>query len=718
MTGQILRHKLTRDAMQPARPHGPLHGLLWMSFLLLIAVLLAPGPVMPAANAAEQMATNDDGRVTLNFRDMDIEGLIQAVSRVTGRNFVVDPRVKAKVTVISERPMAAEEFYETFLSILQVHGFAAVESGNLVKVIPDVDARAIDQPVNPGEAISGSDEMVTAVVRLRFIPADPMLTVLRQIMPQQAALSVSPDSNALVITDRAGNIERIKRILDEVDQPRARDVQVIPLKHAAAKGVVETLEAFFGASGAATAPAGEAGGSTGIEVPTFAADERTNNVLIGGNRIDRARMHAVILDLDTPTAPPGDTQVFRLKYARAENLIEVLRGVENLGAGGSGGNEGQTAPGETFRISADQSLNALVVTAAPNRMAAIQSVIEQLDLRRSQVLVEAIIAEVSEDLSQRLGAQILAGGTEGTVPLGISTFNGLLAEVAQSAGSATGANALALGLASSIGDGGNFGVGRFGEGGTDFALLISALSANAGNNILSTPSLLTLDNEEASIVVGQNIPLVTGSYAQTGSATSPDNPFQTISREDIGIKLKVKPSISPDGTVRMTIEQEVSSIDTTTQSAAGLITNKRNVSTSVQVDDGDVVVLGGLIDDSSKNNQQKVPGLGDIPFVGNLFRYRETQATKRNLMVFIRPVIINARRELAQYSDHQYDRIRSAQREAWSPDSLGKAEDWHVLPPRQAFLTNAPVPLPDNIERLMQLDRLQENGGGGGRDFR
>jgi general secretion pathway protein D len=250
-----------------------------------------------------------------------------------------------------------------------------------------------------------------------------------------------------------------------------------------------------------------------------------------------------------------------------------------------------------------------------------------------------------------------------------------------------------------------------GQGGTDFALLVSALSANAGNNILSTPSLLTLDNEEASIVVGQNIPVITGSYAQTGSATSPDNPFQTISREDIGIKLKVTPSISPDGTVRMQIEQEVSSIDNSAQSAAGIITNKRNVNTAVQINDGDVVVLGGLIDDSARNNQQKVPGLGDIPVVGNLFRYRETQTSKRNLMVFIRPIIVHSDGDLEHYSDSQYRRMRLAQRDAWSEQALGDAGDWRVLPPKDRFLVNEPVPLPQNIDMLMRLDRQQSENG-------
>jgi general secretion pathway protein D len=264
-----------------------------------------------------------------------------------------------------------------------------------------------------------------------------------------------------------------------------------------------------------------------------------------------------------------------------------------------------------------------------------------------------------------------------------------------------------------LGDGGNVGVGRFGQGGADFALLVSALAGNSGNNILSTPSLLTLDNQEASIVVGQNIPIVTGSYAQTGSATSPTNPFQTITREDIGVKLKVTPTISPDGTVRLKIEQEVSSLDSAAQSSAGLITNKRNVTTTVQVDDGDVVVLGGLIDDSTNSNQQSVPGLGDIPILGNLFRYRSASTNKRNLMIFIRPLIVGDGGKLSEFSSEQYNRIRQSQQDTFDKRSLVKPRDWSVLSPEQDFQRNLPIPMPQNIQTLMEQDRARSQTANG-----
>ncbi|ANJ67429.1 type II secretion system protein GspD [Halothiobacillus diazotrophicus] len=710
------------------RFYAPRKGSLGHPLVVALAVALTVGlggASAAAAPAADEpppgVHSADQGEVTLNFRDMDINALIEAVSKVTGKNFIVDPRVKARVTVISAHPMSPQKLYDVFLSILQVNGFAAVTVGNVIKIVPEVNARSDAQPVNPGPSTE-SDQMVTEVVRLRYVPAAPLLTVLRQIMPQQAALSVYPDANALVITDRAGNIGRLKKILAQVDQPAVGDVEVIRLKRASAESVVATLKALFGASGlmAHAAAGGAAGGGNAANnissVPAFAADDRTNSVLLSGDAVARARMRAVILNLDTPERSFGNTRVFRLQYANAEDLVKVLKGLAaqtgtTTPTGKAGAGTTAAVLGGQVDVTADKSLNALVVTASPSRMESIESVIHQLDVRRQQVLVEAIIAEVSNGLTKKIGTQFLVGGHNGTVPIGISTFNGLLSSVASSAAQAgTGgtANALGLGLASSLGDGGNVGVGRYGQGGTDFALLVSALSGDAGNNILSTPSLLTLDNQEASIVVGQNIPIVTGSYAQTGSATSPTNPFQTITREDIGVKLKVTPTISPDGTVRLKIEQEVSSLDTTAQTTAGLITNKRNVTTTVQVDDGDVVVLGGLIDDSSNSNQQSVPGLGDIPVIGNLFRYRTASSTKRNLMVFIRPLIIDANGKLAKFSQAQYARIRQSQRDIYDSRSLIDPKDWAVLPPEHSFQRNLPIPLPENIQQLMEQDRVRE----------
>lgn len=706
------------------RARGQAFTLVFGATLTLVAASgLVCGPAWAAIAPPPGIAHVKDGKsdadqVTLNFRDMDIGALIEAVSKVTGKNFIIDPRVKARVTVISAKPMSPQKLYEVFLSILQVNGFAAVPAGNIIKIVPEINARSDAQPVNPGVSADG-DQMVTEVVHLRYVPAAPLLTVLRQIMPQQAALSVYPDSNSLVMTDRAGNIRRLKKILAKVDQPAVGDVEIIRLKRASAQSVASTLKALFGASGsgAATKAGQAAGGNSFSTVPAFAADDRTNSILISGNAVARAKMRAIILNLDTPETEYGNTRVFRLKYANAEDLVDVLKGIIKTSGGTSGSAAEKSAAGNPentrLEITADKSLNALVVTASPNRMQAIESVISQLDVRRQQVLVEAIIAEVSNGVTKKIGAQFLVGGSSGTVPIGISTFNGLLSSVASTATSSTSTSSAALGLASALGDGGNVGVGRFSQDGTDFALLVSALAGDAGNNILSTPSLLTLDNQEASIVVGQNIPIVTGSYAQTGSATTPTNPFQTITREDIGVKLKVTPTISPDGTVRLKIEQEVSSLDSAVQSSAGLITNKRNVTTTVQVDDGDVVVLGGLIDDTTNANQQSVPGLGDIPILGNLFRYRSASTTKRNLMIFIRPLIVGDGGRLAKFSHAQYDRIRQSQQDTYDDRSLIEPRDWAVLPDEQSFQRNLPIPIPQNIRTLMNQDRARSQTASG-----
>ena len=663
----------------------------------LVALLLVVSAPLKAdlPKGAEQVSADE---FTLNFREVEIATLVEAVSRITGRNFVLDPRVRGEVTAVSARPMDADSLYSVFLSILDVHGFAAIPVGQVVKIVPDAAARyqagdeGSDEPDH-----SAADRMQSTVVRLRHVPAQPLLTVLRQLMPEQAGLSVSQESNALVLTDRAGNIERLKRIIDEVDRP-LREVQTIELAHARAEEVVEILDALMADQSAS-------GEGEAIR-PAFVADSRTNSVLIGGNRAAVTQMRAVIADLDVVDEQEGNVRVIRLQHASAEDVVAVLG---SMFAKPESSGESQVVGRREVEIAADSSLNALVVSAPRHRFEEIQATVAALDVRRNQVLVEAVIAEVSDDFTQKLGTQFFVGGGSGTVPIGVSTFDGLLSGIASAArdsGGELSGEALGLALVSGLGDGGNLGVGRFG-GSTDFGVLVSALAGQAGNNILSTPSLLTLDNQEASIVVGQNIPIITGSFSQTGDGNSPTNPFQTISREDIGIKLNVTPSISPDGAVRMILEQEVSSLDTTTEAAAGFVTNKRNVTTTVQVDDGDVVVLGGLIDNATRDTRQKVPGLGDIPLFGNLFRYRDTRTSKRNLMIFIRPIVVRAKEDLDQFTRSQYERTRRAQESYYDDASLTRGEHWFLLPDMEGFVHNEPLPLPDNIEQMLEEDRKQ-----------
>ncbi|MGC9456364.1 MAG: type II secretion system secretin GspD [Halothiobacillaceae bacterium] len=663
----------------------------------LAALTLALTLITAPTSWAEEAQIDEDGRVTLNLRDADIEALITAVSEVTGTSFVVDPRVKARVNMISAQPMAPDRLYEVFLSILQVHGFTAIPAGEVVKIIPEVNAKG-EAPVSDQRAGQRpADEVTTEVVRLRHVDAAPLLTVLRQIMPQQAALSVHQDSNSLVITDRAGNIARLKDILTRVDVRDRDEIEIIRLKNASASEVQKTLQSVFRRQGATAAPDGGSGAAGGGGEASFAVDKRTNSILISGDPSDRARMRVLIADLDTPLERAGNTQVFRLKYAKAEELVPILEGVRVLKGvpdlpDGETGEGGSSAATRDVSIQADASLNALVVTASPEVMRELESVIEQLDVRRPQVLVEAIIAEVSDDFRQRLGTQFVLGGGSGTVPIGISTFNGLVSNVVQDLASAgtDSTEALALAAARNLGDGGNIGIGRFDGSGTDFGILVSALAANAGNNILSTPTLLTLDNEEASIVVGQNIPIVTGSFTGTESGSAITNPFQTVSREDIGVKLSLLPTISPDGTVRMNIEQEVSSLDNAVSNPAGLVTNKRNITTTVTVDDGDVVILGGLMDDSASNTRQRVPLLGDLPVVGNLFSYRESRSVKRNLMVFLRPIIIRSPDDIHDRTREYYDNVRGAQEQSFSRYGFLSRDAWPMLDTHDRYLRHLP----------------------------
>lgn len=699
--------------------------------LLILPLALALPNLLGAASVNDTVPQPqiNNGKVTLNLRDADLDALIATVSEATGKNFIVDPRVKAKVNLVSAKPMSADELYNVFLSVLQVHGFAAIDKGDIIKIVPDVNAKqdGADVVSNVQNTGRGADEIVTEVVKLRHVQAAPLLTALRQLMPQQAALSVHPESNSLILTDRAGNVARMKDILLRVDVQDSEEVEIIRLKHASATEIVKTLTQLRSGGGARGAQANAAvGGADSNNMPaSFAADERSNSVLISGDKTERAKLRAVVVYLDTPMSRAGNTQVFYLKYARAKDMVPILQGSNRQVAreGSSSGlsssqtgsssalsgsststnsssvNSGTVGMGgrQDAVVIADESTNALIITAPPTVMRELESIIQQLDIRRAQVLVEAIIAEVSEDFAKKLGVQWAFAPASGTGAIGLSTFGGLLSSIASATASSTSTTAAASAAAGVIGDGFNLGVGNFDGSGTDFAVLISALAGDANNNILSTPSLLTMDNQEASIVVGQNVPIVTGSYTNTGSSSSSTSPFQTVSREDIGVKLKVKPSISPDGAVRLELDQEVSSIDqrATKDSSSGLITSKRNVKTSVLAQDGDVVVLGGLMDEAVQDSVSKVPLLGDIPVLGVLFSQKETTRTKRNLMIFIRPIIMRDTGSASRYTADKYREFRE-QQQRFSKNPLGFAVpgDYPMLPQNVGYNLNIPQAAP------------------------
>jgi general secretion pathway protein D len=582
---------------------------------------------------------------SLNLKDADIRTLVDTVSRVTGRNFVVDPRVKANVTVITSRPMEKEELYQVFLSILEVHGYAAVPVGEIIKIVPDANARQGPVPT-VGDANPGSgDELVTRVLQIRHVPAAQLVPILRPLVPQQGHLAAYPATNVLVVSDRAANIDRLAAIVNRIDRSESEEIEVITLRHASASEIVRIINSLSQAD-----PQGQ--GSPGK--PMLAADDRTNSILLSGDRPARLRVRGLIAHLDTPLEAYGGTQVIFLKHAKADEMVTVLQGTAKFQQ-----QQGQQArppgTGQDIDIQADKTNNALIVTAPADMQRNIASVVRQLDIPRAQVLVEAVIAEVSTDLSRDLGVAWAVDGTQSDQqgPVAVSNVGGIAETVLNVA---TGNAAPPVGLL--------FGAGDLREGRTNWAVVLRALAGDAATNILSTPTLVTTDNEEAEIVVGQNVPFITGSYTTTGDTGSINNPFQTIQRQDVGLSLRVTPQVNEGNKIKLAIEQEVSSIASSAASAADLITNKRLLRTAVTVEDGQILVLGGLIEDSFRDRQEKVPLLGDIPLLGRLFRYDTTQKVKQNLMVFIHPAIIKDSIQAGEYTNRKYDYLRARQLEA------------------------------------------------------
>jgi general secretion pathway protein D len=586
--------------------------------------------------------------VTLNFSDADLVAVINSVSQITGKNFIIDPRVKGKVTVVSSKPLNENEVYNVFLSILQVHGFATVPTDNAIKIIPDATAKQSSAPFNAASRNPG-DQLITRVLSINHINAAQLVPILRPLVAQQGHLAAYPSTNVLIISDRASNILRIDRIIAQMDREIDSDIEIIKLKHAFAAEVVRLLT---GLNLAAPEQKGAPGG--GIKIT---ADERTNSILLIGERIDRLKYRAIIADLDAPVESSGNTHVVYLRYADATNIATILSSIgqevikseaKNVGVGGTGG-----GGGDTVTVLADEDSNALVINAPASIFPSMRSVIQQLDIPRAQVHVEAIIAEVSLDTVKELGVQ-WAIFEEDTLA-GVTRFPGEtpIEEV----------------LEGNIPDGLSLGLGSISDSGLSFLTLIRALAGDGETNLLSTPSIVTLDNQEAEIIVGQNVPFITGQ--STSSSSDTDNPFQTIEREDVGISLKVKPQINEGDAITLELEQEVSSIAASSVGATDIITNLRQIQTTVQLEDGEMLVLGGLIDEAFTETKQKVPFLGDIPGIGALFRSTTTSKVKRNLMVFIRATIIKDVDNARLLSQNKYNFIRDVQVENREAHPLG-----------------------------------------------
>lgn len=583
--------------------------------------------------------------ITPNYKDADIQQIIEAISEVTGKNFIIDPRVKAQVTMLSSTPMSPDAFYEAFLSILQVYGFVAVPSGDVIKILPDANARQLPGWENSSSENRRADDIVTKVVFVRNVAAAQLVPILRPLIPQYGHLAAHPASNMLIISDRSANVDRILSIINRIDQSSDDEIEVIRLQHASADETVRVVSSLQQSENA----------NATSQRPTIVADARTNSVLVGGDKTSRLRLRALITHLDTPLENGGDTRVRYLRYSDAIDLAAKLN-TQYSNATPEDGNPTV----KDISIWADEQTNALVITAPPKTMRSMMTVIDKIDIRRAQVMVEAIIVEVSADKTDQLGVTWAAfndgsaiGATnfpiQGTGIVGLAGTiigDGTTADVSDAVGA--------------ILPGVNVGFGRASESGTSFAALIQALESNADTNIVATPTIVTMDNEEAEINVGQEVPFVTGSFTNTGGADGAVNPFQTIQREQIGLKLKITPQINEGDAVLLDIDQEISNV-LSRSSTSDLVTSNRTVTTSVIVNDMATLVIGGLLQDDVRETEQRVPILGSIPFLGAFFRASTTEVTKTNLMIFIKPTILRDNIATTFATNQKYEAIRNMQ---------------------------------------------------------
>ncbi len=641
--------------------------------------------------------TNGSGRHTLNLKAADINVLIETVSEITGKSFIVDQTVTGAVTVVSRQPMTADEIYDVFLSVLRVHGYTAVPAGSMVKIVPDVSA-AQQAPMT---GLGGGDAQLTRIIDLKHVSAQEMMALLRPLMPQQAHIAAHGGSNSLLVADRAANLERIAAIIRRIDVAADSEIEVIPLRHARASEIARTLLALE--SGAAQAAAGQGSASKVL------ADERTNSLLLSGDRAQRLRARSLIVHLDTPLDGGEATQVVYLRNAKAEDLVPVLDGVAATLTGYAAPAEGQAGSAKAATIQAHAETNALVISAAPAVFRELEAVIRQLDVRRAQVQVEAIIADVSDELASELGVQWQsadvgedARGVIGGTNFGGSTGMGGIVDGVRNPLSVIGGNGLNVGyLRGSI----SLPIGPNGANQTVFQLgaLVKALRGDGRANVLSSPSIVTLDHQEAEIKVVQEVPFLTGQYTNTstnGGANQPTNPFQTIDRRDVGVILTVTPHVNEGDAVRLELKQEISALAPQASGAVDLITNKRELSTTVLVPDGGLLVLGGLTSEEATENVQGVPGLSRIPLLGNLFKSRAAKRNKRTLMVFLRPTILRDAATEAAVSSEKYNYIRAEQLQIRErAGSRIGGEQQPLLPELPRDLFQSPPPVQNESER-------------------
>lgn len=579
---------------------------------------------------------------TLNLPDADIRLLIETVSDITKKNFIVDSEVSGKVTVISGHPVSEDEIYNIFLSVLSVNGLAAVKDGNNVKIVPETKAGGIYGELK----VSKDSDFVTRVIALKYAPATEMVNMLKG-MSQKAKIIAHKDSNLLIISDRVKNVARMVDIVNRIDKKSDSTIEMIQLQHANATEVAQTIENLL-----------DTGNTTLVGKTKIVADERTNSVIINATPGLKLRIQTLIAQLDTPLETNTQSQVIKLKYSEAESLVPILETLANK----SSGKEGESSSSQNATIQAHKETNSLVINASPTVFKNLLSAIEQLDVKRPQVLVEAIIVEITVDHTKEVGFQWQGllnqlNGGEGLVG---GTNYGIIGNILNP----DSANGL-------LNNGANVGyVHVDGEGNPQIGALLSALAANTNNNILSTPSIVTLNNKQAKLSVGQEVPFLTGQFSNTGANEGAANPFSTIERKDIGVSLTVTPHIYEGNQIVLDITQEVSSLAASV-TAVDVITNKRTIETSVIVPNDGVIVLGGLIDESIVEDIKKVPLLGDIPVIRNLFRHKKKTRIKRNLMVFIHPVILDDNNQTI-ITNKLYDEIREQQLKKYNETEFSK----------------------------------------------
>lgn len=610
--------------------------------LLRAIALVLLMPLMSVAHGQDQTWR-------LNLKDADIRAFVTQVADITGYSFVVDPRVKGKVTVLSSAPMNKDEIYDLFLAVLQVHGFTAIPGQEVIKVVQQVDAKQSAESLDRFSEVP-SEQLITRVIQIDNANALEMVPILRPLVAKYGHLAGVAAANALIISDHASNIRRIEQIVRELDSPSKYEVEVIQLDEAWVGDMVELLQEL------APDELGKSGGENAARKYSVTADERSNRLILRGDQTFRDKMRGLIRKLDQPAASGGTTKVIRLKHANAKDLTELLSGVmgelveEASGNNGSGsGSSGRR--NTSFSVFADEGLNALVVRGEPSLMQEAEMIVTQLDVRRAQVLIEAAIVEISDELGQDLGVQVAVADESGeSTPIIGSNFG----NVGRSLGDVLSAILTESAITPATG-GITVGAGQRDENGLSWGVLLQALSTSAAANLLSTPSILTLDNQESEIIVGQNVPFRTGQSTVTGDGTT--NPFTTIERRDIGLTLKVTPTISADGLVRLVVEQTTENIADSVEDASDIITSKREIKTTVLADDGETIVLGGLIRDDLMINRSKVPLLGDIPVLGRLFSSESERRVKRNLLVFLRPKIMLDKADAVAMTSEKYNSL-------------------------------------------------------------